>query len=65
MDLLLHGLLKLIDGFVKAVMCISWPLPHKTKLQLDKILKLIDRLKAMSAWGPVCLSKCIVCVFSN
>ena len=34
-------MLKLLHGFVKAVLCISRPLPNKTKLKFDQASKFV------------------------
>ena len=39
MDLskLIHGFSELLHGFVKVGLCISLPLPNKTKLKFDQV----------------------------
>ena len=61
------GLSKLIHGFVKDVLCISCPLPNKTKLKFDQDfkacrsfffeLKVLNELKFSMPW--------VRCAFAN
>ena len=59
-------LLKLLHGFVKVVLCISCPLPNKTKWSLTKFPKLVEAfesvewVKVLNALGPLCLWQCFV-----